>query len=447
VDPRAALMLGAYNAMSELAWLGLCTLARTGLVGENWRLDQRTGHYEMARGLRQGKSGRSFGLWIHAASVGEVRAAGALARSLSEYVPGDRVLLSVLTTTGLDSARQKLPQVDAIVQAPVDLKGPVGRVLSWFDPSLLLLVETEIWPNMILEASRRGAAVAAVSAKISHRSYKRYRLVRPLMRHVLSALACVCAQTEEDADRYRGLGMAPGKVRVTGDVKLDAELPEKPPAAPDWLPDVLGEGSKWLFCAGSTRRGEEETLGRAVLIAAESLGDGLTFVLAPRHIQRARSVFCMLREWGFNAAMKTTLGSEGWTGGAGPRALVLDTMGELAGVYTGCDVAFVGGTLSPHGGHNLAEPAGVGVPVFFGPHVDKILTVARPLLESGGGLMISGSEDLAAGLKRLLLDTEERARRGAAARGVIRSLQGATKRTLDFLAESGVLPLTVHKEG
>jgi 3-deoxy-D-manno-octulosonic-acid transferase len=292
---------------------------------------------------------------------------------------------------------------------------------------------------MILESARRGTSVAVVSGKISHNSYQRYRLARPMMRHLLSEVTCVAAQTEADMSRFCALGLDPRRARVTGDIKLDAELPQKPPTAPDWLPEVLEGGHRWLLCAGSTRPGEEEAVARGALIAADSLGEGLTVIIAPRHIQRAEAVDASLRSLGFDVVRRTTLPSNGWKG-QGPRALVLDTIGELGGVYPQCDVAFVGGTLSPHGGHNLAEPAAVGVPVLFGPHVEKTSTTAESLVASGGGLMVSGAEELGAHLARLLSDSSERARRGAAARDAIESLQGATERTVQFLRESGALP-------
>lgn len=432
---RAAIMLGTYNAVSRVGWSGLLALTRTGLVGRKWRLHERTGNYDAVESESAGP-----GVWIHAASVGEVKAAGALAKALARHLSGPRILLSVLTTTGVDSARDKTPEVDAIVQAPVDLRGPLRNAFSRFNPSLLLLVETEIWPNMILESAMRGTAVAIVSAKITAGSFRRYKLVRPLMDHVLSAVACVCAQSEADRERFCSLGLDPAKVRVTGDIKLDAELPEQHKPAPAWLPEILGEKHGWLFCAGSTRPGEEETLGRAVLMAAGRLGDGLTTVIAPRHVARGESVCDGLKRLGLTVALKSRFSGDGWRGSGGPRVLVLDTMGELGAIYAACELAFVGGTLAPFGGHNLAEPAALGVPVLFGPHVEKTQEVAQSLVVSGGGLTVSTAEELAARLADLLIDVKERSRRGQAARAAVKSLQGATNRTLQFLEELSVLP-------
>jgi 3-deoxy-D-manno-octulosonic-acid transferase len=431
--------MGAYNAVSEIAWVSLNALARVNLVGREWRLDQRAGRYDIPQSPADGSDRSSPGVWIHAASVGEARAAGALAGSLSKRMPDVRVMLSVLTTAGLDSARKKTPEIGEIVQAPVDLKGPVRRTLSWFDPSLVVFIETEIWPNMIVEPRKRGASTAIVSGKISQRSFERYKLVSPLVEHVLSSVTCVAARTEADKERFCRLGLDPAKVRVTGDVKLDAELPAAPPEVPSWLHGIAGEAHGPLFCAGSTRPGEEEEVARAVLSARRILGEGPVVVIAPRHIERAASVCESLERLGFQTARRSELTPSGWKTGPGPRALVLDTIGELTGVYAGCDVAFVGGTLAPHGGHNVAEPAAVGVPVLFGPHVSNTLIAAERLTESGGGIMVSGSQELSAKLIELLSDSEERRRRGAAAREAIRSLQGAAERTVDFLEESGAL--------
>lgn len=424
---RAGVMLGAYNALYRAAYSGVYPAVRTGIVGTDWRWDERMGRYpalDNATGAR---------VWVHAASVGEAKSAAVLVAALFDRLPDLRLVVSTVTPAGWKTAREAIPHAETVVQAPIDLRGPVKRALSWFDPSLFIIVETEIWPNMILECSRRGTPVAMASAKISRKSYGRYRYIRPLIRYVLSAVSCVAAQTEVDRDRLYELGLERSKALVTGDLKLDARTKPDESAAPAWLSQVMG--SRFLFVAGSTRPEEEEIIGRALL---KIEGDVFS-IIAPRHISRCGAVAGRLSGMGLDVALKSTLESEGWGSGARPRVLVLDTIGELAGVYRECDFAFVGGTLAPYGGHNLAEPASCGVPVLFGPSFESVRTVAGALIEFGGGIQVTNEDTLAVAIRGLLLDPSERGRRGEAASKTIASLGGAAGRTLDFFDGAGIL--------
>jgi 3-deoxy-D-manno-octulosonic-acid transferase len=429
----AGIMLGLYNALGRTAYAGVYPAVRAGLVGADWRWQERTGHYpplQKAEGKR---------VWIHAASVGESKAAAVLVEGLLERHPGLRLVVSTITPAGWETARQSMPDAEAVVQAPVDLRGPVRRALSWFDPSLFVVVETEIWPNMALECHRRGTKLVMASAKLSGKSYGRYRYIRPLMKYVLSSIVCVGAQTEVDRERLCGLGLDESRARVTGDIKLDSRAADVPPDPPGWLSLVAGDGDL-LFTAGSTRPGEEEIVGKALLEIGGGLEKRLVTVVAPRHIDRCSEVTGNLRKMGLNVARRSSLERDGWSGGPGPRVLVLDTIGELVGVYTKSDFVFVGGTLAPFGGHNLVEPAMAGVPVLFGSSLESVRTVADALIAHGGGAGVAGAGALTSELTNLSLDRDEKIRRGQAASAAIKTLRGAVGRTLDFFEEAGVLP-------
>jgi 3-deoxy-D-manno-octulosonic-acid transferase len=429
----AGALLGAYNAVYKAAYLGLWPAVRSGLVGEDWRWEERMGQYPPIRGAGPGPR-----IWMHAASVGETKSASALARALLARDPDSRLVVSTMTAAGFKSAGRLVQGAEAVVQAPVDLRGPVRRALSWFDPSLFIVVETEIWPNVILECNRRGTPLAMASAKVSDRSYHRYAYVRPLMRYVLSGVACAAAQTGRDRDRLCRLGLEPDNVEVTGDLKLDAQVDGSDVTPPAWL-SAAREGRR-LIAAGSTRPGEEEAIGRALLAARDAVGATVIAVVAPRHIERCPDVARRLRELGLKVVLRSALGGSATRAGDRLDVVLLDTIGELAGVYPGCDIAFVGGTLAPHGGHNVAEPAAAGVPVLFGPSVESVRIVAEALVASGGGAMVTGVESLAGEIAKLLSDSVERARRAEAAARTVESLRGAAVRTVQLFERYGMLP-------
>jgi 3-deoxy-D-manno-octulosonic-acid transferase len=427
----AGLMLGVYNAVYRTAYTGVYPAVRAGLVGSNWRWSERTGHYaalDHAAGAR---------VWVHAASVGETKAAAILVDGLKARRPGLRVVVSAMTPAGRDTAVKVMPSAEAVVQAPVDLRGPVRRALNWFDPSLLVIVETEIWPNMALECRRRGTKLAVASAKLSSKSYGRYRYIRPLMQYILSNITCVAAQSETDRARLCDLGLDESRVKVTGDVKLDAPAAAAEP--PEWLETLVREDD-FVFVAGSTRPGEEEIVGKAIVSLPPEAGERLFAVVAPRHMDRCSEVANRLGKLGLSVLRRSAIGSELWHGTRGRRVLLLDSIGELGGVYARSDLAFVGGTLAPFGGHNLVEPASAGVPVVFGPSLESVRHVADALIARDGGRVVGDAPSLADEIAQLSSDSEKKAARGSAAALAIESLRGALGRTLDYLEETGALP-------
>jgi len=365
------------------------------------------------------------GLWLHGSSVGEAQLVGLLARRMRELRPELPLSASAFTPTG----RRQLPappDVDAAFFAPLDFRGLPGRVLDGLRPRLLVLVETELWPNLIQEADARGIPVVMVNARLAPERMGRYRRLSGLYRPLLLRLAAVAAQSDEDADRFRALGLAPRAVSVSGNVKYDLPAPEGDAAA--LRRRFALDEARPVLVAGSTGVGEES----AVLDAFRTLaGDrpDLYLILAPRHPQRCAEVADALRKRGL--AFLPLSAARGDV--SQHDVLLVDTVGELAALYRLGTVAFVGGSLVPVGGHNLLEPANVGVPVLFGPHTHHVAEMAATLEREGAGIRVGDASTLAHETARLLDDPA--LRRGVAARAtaVLEANRGALQRTIECI--------------
>jgi 3-deoxy-D-manno-octulosonic-acid transferase len=365
-------------------------------------------------------------IWIHAVSVGEVLAARILVKPLKQRFPGHRVFISTTTMTGGAVARAGSGGADGLFYAPFDWPGPVRRALQALKPRLLLLVETELWPNLIHEARRQGTRVAVVNGRISDRSFGRYRLVRAFLRVVLAEVDLLLMQTEEYARRVTLIGAPPERVRVVGNLKYDA------PGSPD-VPEALGRllssGSGPLWVAGSTVAGEEERVLAAFRRVLESFPDA-RLLIAPRHPERFDDVLVRIEAAGFRCVRRTRLGEGPW-GGAG--VLLLDTIGELAGVYPAATVVFVGGSLVPSGGHNVLEPALAGKAVIVGPHMENFQEIADTFLAEGALVQVRSDDELGTALLELLGDAGRRDEIGRRARSLVERNRGALDATLDAL--------------
>jgi 3-deoxy-D-manno-octulosonic-acid transferase len=367
-------------------------------------------------------------IWIHAVSVGEVLAVRPLIGPLRRRFPSHRVLLSTTTLTGNAVAKHSLAGADGLFFAPFDWATPVRRVLRRVRPSLLLLVETEIWPNLIRESRRAGARVAIVNGRISPRSFPRYRRIRPLLARVLAEVDLFLMQAEPHAERARAIGAPPERVRVTGNLKYDAAPPRPAAALSRVIPP--GDASSPLVVAGSTVEGEEN----AVLDAfrrVRAAAPGARLVLVPRHPERFDAVARLVAEDGWPLARRTALGAEGWRSSP---VLLLDTLGELAGTYPLATVVFVGGSLAPAGGHNVLEPAAAGRAVVVGPHMENFQEIADELRTAGALVQVPDAAALGPALAGLLADEAERDAIGARALAVVERNRGAVDRTLDALA-------------
>jgi len=367
-------------------------------------------------------------VWIHAVSVGEVLAARVLVAPLKQRFPGHRVVVSTTTMTGQAVARASLRGADALFYAPFDWPGPVRRVLAAFEPSLLLLVETELWPNLIHEARRRGARIAVVNGRISDRSYGRYRLARVFLRRVLAEVDLLLMQTAEYARRVAEIGALAERVRVVGNLKYDAL---ERASVPEGLAGLLGlDGRGPLLVAGSTVAGEEEPVLAAFRRVRETWPEA-RLVIAPRHPERFDEAAARVEAAGFRCARRTRLEDAPWRGA---EVLLLDTIGELAGLYAAATVVFVGGSLAPAGGHNVLEPAVAGKAVLVGPHMENFQEIADRFREEGALVQVASAADLAPALLGLLADPDRRDEIGRRARALVERNRGALAATLDALA-------------
>lgn len=362
-------------------------------------------------------------LWLHAVSVGEVLAVSQLVGELDRAFPEFRLLISTTTRTGQELARQRFG-AERVFYCPLDLPWAVTAYLQALQPRLLILAETEFWPNLLSGCFRRGIPVAVVNARISDRSWPRYLRLRRLWRQFLSRLALVLAQSETDAERLRALGSAPDRVTVAGNLKFDVRAAQEAEATR--LLRAQGAGLRFVV-AGSTLEGEEAALLEAwprLLVADPAL----VLVLAPRHPERFAAVAAQLERSGIIWSRRSQ-----WTGSLRPGQIVLlDTIGELASVYSLAAVAFVGGSLVPAGGHNPLEPAQFAVPIVMGPHYANFRTITEDLL-AHRALRIAAKEELVLTLIDLLENGPTAADLGARAKQVFAQQAGATARCLEAI--------------
>ena len=376
-------------------------------------------------------------LWIHAVSVGETLAIAGLVKELQRRYPGRKIFLSSVTAAGREAGGQKLPGVAGQFYLPFDWAWAVRRVLEQIRPSVLLIVETELWPNLLKTAREFGCRTLLVNARVSDRSFPGYRMGRPFMRRVLQNINRICTQTATDAERFKALGAAPERVIVAGNLKFDGRPPEFGSFGRKMRDVLAGANRSPVFVAGSTMRGEESL----VLQAWETIREKhprAFMILAPRHPARFDEVAEMLQAQQRNFFRRTSIlqdDDEMPHRLASADILLLDTIGELAEIFGVADVVFVGGSLVPTGGHNVVEPAFWGKPIIFGPHMNNFRDVASLFLQAGGALQVADADALAEAALRLLDHPEGARRMGENARGVVNQQAGAALRILNQMEE------------
>lgn len=359
-------------------------------------------------------------VWVHCASMGEVRAAARIVERLAAPF-----LISTMTPTGLALARRLFPDSLAMA-APLDVAPIARRVMRRIAPRLLIIVETELWPELIFAAAAGNIPVALVSARISDRTAESYRRGRAIFGPALRAMAAIGVQTESDRSRLLAIGADPRRVEITGNLKFDF------PAARGSDPafEAIFSQAGPLFVAGSTHPGEEIAALQAWR-SARTVKPDLRLVIAPRHLERMAAIEALLEKEGVAAVRRSRL-----TGppSSGVEVILLDTMGELDALYAHADVAFVGGSIAPVGGHNTLEPARHGKPVLFGPHTQNQRLETQRLLEAGAAVRVADAIALGEALREILSAPDRAAAMGAAGRRAIGLNQGAVERTLKLLA-------------
>jgi len=358
-------------------------------------------------------------IWLHAVSVGETRAAEPLVRALAARYPGHELLLTQMTPTGRETAQQLFGGAATIAYLPYDYPQAVARFLAHFRPRLGILMETEIWFNLVECCARRGVPLLLANARLSEKSARGYELVAPLTRAALGRLAAVSAQTGEDAERLARLG-ARG-VEVTGNLKFDVVLAPQLLALGAELKQRIGH--RPVLLAASTREGEEELVLDAL---AHIRVEGLLLLLVPRHPQRFDEVAALLS----GRKLSYLRRSDNCALPADCRVLLGDSMGEMAAYYAACDLAFIGGSLLPYGGQNLIEACAVGRALLFGRHMYNFSEASRLALAAGAAIEVADAAMLGERAGELLGDQATLARMSQAALAFSHAHQGATARNL-----------------
>jgi 3-deoxy-D-manno-octulosonic-acid transferase len=387
------------------------------------RFYQRMGMYPPAVAGALGGRPR---IWIHAVSVGEVGVAAAVAKALQQRHPDGFIVLSTLREQGLERARELLGPDTRCFFAPLDFVGPTRKALRTFQPDILVLLETELWPNLIVGAKRRGARVTIVNGRISARSIRRYRRVRSLMRYTLSHVDAFSMISEQDAQRIRSLGAPADRITVNGNAKFDCPDPQVDPDTVGWAARLYGVGPQTpVFVAGSTRHPEEQIILDA-FVNIRALLPATILIIAPRHIERAPLIAQWVTARGLGYQLRTTLDGAPQTRTA--PVVILDTIGELSATYGVAGMVFCGGSLVPKGGQNIMEPAMWGKPVCFGPSMEDFADARRMIEENGGGVTVRCAEEVTATAIRWFQDPGQAAAVGQAARQAILPHRGAAEK-------------------
>lgn len=371
-------------------------------------------------------------IWLHAVSLGEMSAAAPLARALHSRHP--QFVLVVTTATPAGRARAKAVFADTadIRFLPYDTPGSVRRFLARVRPCVAVIMETELWPNLLRECERRKVPVFLASARLSMKSVSRYQRFGSLFSGVFTPNVTVAAQTPDDALRFKAIGAE--HARVVGNVKFDLQIDAGIIAAGKNLRARFG-ASRPVWVAGSTHAGEEEIVLAAHALLQLHCPDSL-LLLAPRHQDRFAAVADLLARRGIKFDSRSRVTQGGMASGGTAPVLLVDTIGELAALYASADVAFVGGSLVPIGGHNLLEPAAVGLPVLTGPSHFNGKEIALLLLRSGAAVQVAGADDLAAVLLRLFNEPAERQRMGGIGKAIVESNRGSVARLLELIEAS-----------
>jgi 3-deoxy-D-manno-octulosonic-acid transferase len=369
------------------------------------------------------------GVWLHAVSVGEVQACAPLVSALYRRHPHLALTVTTFTPTGAARARALFGNLADVRYVPFDLPGAVRRFFRRVDPKLAVIFETELWPNLYRECGRRRIPLVLASARISERSLGRYRRLGALFSDALSQASVIAAQGEADAARFRALGADPDSTHVTGNLKFDFELPAGLVERGRQLRAECAPGQA-LWVAGSTHEGEEAAALEAQRQVRQA-HDGALLVIAPRHPARFASVAQQLAAAGVRFLRRSE--ADVADAAEAPEVLLLDSLGELLEFYAAADVAFVGGSLVPVGGHNLLEPAALGIPVLTGPHNSNGAEVARLLIARGAAEIVHNAQELGARVSALLADPDERARIGAAGRACVEGSRGALEKLLALM--------------
>ena len=373
------------------------------------------------RSLLSGKSR----IWIQAVSVGEVTLCKSLIPLLKKRFPANDIVISTVTKAGNDLAKKIFSKDAVIIYFPLDFSIIVRKAIDMIKPVLYIMIETEIWPNLLRELSIRKIPCALINGRISNRSIGKYRLVKPFLKKILAKIDVFCMQDSIDGGRIIELGAQPGKVKVTGNMKFDAEIASNPQHAGP-MRELLGlKPGEDLIVAGSIHTGEEVVLMEAFAKLSKDFA-GLKLLIAPRHVENFPYTESIIKELGF----EPSLFSELKKGKRPSRVIILNTIGQLSDVYEIATLVFVGGSLIKHGGQNPIEPAVFAKPILFGPHMFNFKYITDAFLRNKAALQVFNKEDLYEKCKFLLNDANARKLLGRSAKDVVLKNKGATEKNI-----------------
>ena len=413
-------------------------------------LDQRLGF--SIPGAATLPANRPGAIWIHAVSVGEVLAGVALAKRLKESHPQRPLIISTTTITGQNLARERMPFADAVIYFPFDWAFSVRKVMDAVKPAVVIVLETEIWPNFLREAGRRKVPVIFTSGRISDRSFARFQkwlgifgfYLRPLLASTLSSASAFLMQTEADAQRLRALGAPPDRVKVSGNLKYDQALPAPTPLS-TWLETECKQQSRWPIIVAGSVVATEEPLALIAFGVLQGDYPNALLILAPRKPERFAAAADFIHE----AHLKFVRRSEHAVPGpgassstnvanfpAGTSVLLLDSIGELASLYRIADGVFVGGSLVESGGHNILEPAAFGKVPVFGPSMENFAAIASRFIEAGAAIQVTSPEDAGVEWIHLLRSPEKMQKMGDTARQLVETSRGALDRAFAEISRS-----------
>jgi 3-deoxy-D-manno-octulosonic-acid transferase len=391
------------------------------LPGYRERIPERFGYFTAPK-IRGG-------LWVHAVSLGEVNAALPLIKAFQQKHPDMPLTITTLTVSGSQRVRELFGDKVFHVYLPYDLPGAVTRFLKKLQPQWLVLIETELWPNVLYQCQQQHIPVILANARLSERSAKGYSKIASLTRAMLQGMQIIAVQTEAEAKRFIALGARENAVKVTGSVKFDLELPADLRERATILRQQWGQ-NRPIWIAASTHDGEEELILKAFTQLRLSIPDSL-LVLVPRHPDRFAKVAALCRQQNFNIVLR----SEGQACGIDTNIFVGDTLGELLLFYAASDVAFVGGSLIPIGGHNVLEPAALAIPIITGIYTFNFDEITNELQAVGAVFRVEGSEQLASTVLHLLQNTALRQESGQQGRNMMSRNRGSLERQLNLLEE------------
>jgi 3-deoxy-D-manno-octulosonic-acid transferase len=420
-DPIELLLRGLYSVVLYL----LLPITVYHLVWRGFRVREYFKRWD-ERYASYPESGGQPRVWLHAVSVGEVNAAAPVVNALRELRPDIRWIITTITPTGSQRVRALWGEAVDHVYLPYDVPGSVSRFLCHFRPSLALILETELWPNMLFGCRDRNIPVYILNARLSARSLKGYRVLKPLVGRALRTVTCVAAQSQDDARRFVELGANPQQVQALGNLKFDIDPPDPTPLLEVFRQHVPATRPVWI--AASTHEGEEQAVVDMHARLLQRHPDAL-LLWAPRHPERFPKAEALARERGWHVATRS---GQQWPQ-ADSQVFVINTLGELMAFYACAQVAFVGGSLQAIGGHNLLEPAAMGTATVTGPHLHNFAEISRRMDEAGALRICADAEEVGNTVQMLLEDQHERERMVQAGRALVANGRGALERTLELV--------------